>query len=193
MLELSSCITDVIIRVATVGSLEGGGVSVEQYSQLRQDIIRCCINYLDEHRGDAYKTEQLFTILSGITRKCYQMIDPKEFFDELIMPFNFMPITQFAFSGGENTVQGTEFLKTLIYNMYNSSPDEALQDLMEINFGFQPAQAHISQDKEEEKSSSPEKTNKEGSTLKQVEAAKEAILSGQNRIYSKLDVNDLFV
>ena len=64
------------------------------------------------------------------------MYEPREFFDMLISPFILQPILAFTFSGTSSSIQGAEFLKELLFNMFIAEPSEALQDVMEINFGF---------------------------------------------------------
>lgn len=48
-----------------------------------------------------------------------------------------MPILEFSFSGGSNSKQGADFLKTLFFNMFIADPSQAVQDVLEINFGFE--------------------------------------------------------
>ncbi len=65
------------------------------------------------------------------------MHDPKDFFDMLINPFIFQRLLDFSFSGGAATKQGSEFLKVFFYNLFVATPNDALLDVMEANFGFQ--------------------------------------------------------
>lgn len=64
------------------------------------------------------------------------MIKPREFFNELLSPFIFLPLLEFSFEGGSHTKQGAEFLKLFFYNLFLSEPQNACIDIMEINFGF---------------------------------------------------------
>jgi hypothetical protein len=54
------------------------------------------------------------------------MVEPREFFDQLMTPFTFHPILEFAFSGGTATKQGVEFINTLFYNMFIAAPTESI-------------------------------------------------------------------
>ena len=81
-------------------------------------------------------TEQVFDILTSITKKCYHMHNPRSFFDDLTSPFLFMPILEFSFEGGAHSRQGVEFLKLLFYNLFVAEPSEAILELEETNFGF---------------------------------------------------------
>lgn len=76
------------------------------------------------------------------------MFQAREFFDQLMSPFILQPILQFTFtnySAGLSSglqlasKQGCAFLRVLFFNMFIADPHEALQDVMEINFGFQVA------------------------------------------------------
>jgi hypothetical protein len=78
----------------------------------------------------------LFDVLIGITKKCYVMIEPKLLFDELMSPFNIMPLLEFSLQGGVHTKHGIDFLKVLIWNLFVAEPSQADLDVMEINFGF---------------------------------------------------------
>ena len=64
------------------------------------------------------------------------MYEPREFFDILMSPFILQPILDFTFSGNTSSKQGAEFLKELLFNMFIAEPNDALQDVLEINFGF---------------------------------------------------------
>ena len=48
-------------------------------------------------------TEQVFDILTSITKKCYVMNNPQGFFDELMSPFLFLPLLEFTFEGGAHS------------------------------------------------------------------------------------------
>lgn len=67
---------------------------------MRCDIIQHCVNALEQYHDDDFMTEQLFEILSGIVRKCYQMYKAKDLFDFVMSPFILQPILDFALSGG---------------------------------------------------------------------------------------------
>ena len=81
-------------------------------------------------------TEQLFDILTGITKKCYLMNAPRLFFDEIMSPFVFLPLLEFTFEGGAHTRQGADFFKLFFYNLFIAEPQNAALDVLEINFGF---------------------------------------------------------
>jgi len=87
--------------------------------------------------GDEFLTAQVFDILMSVTKKCYIMVEPKTFFDDLMSPFLFMPLLQFTFEGGANTKQGAEFLQVFFWNLFVVEPDQAKLDVLEMNFGFQ--------------------------------------------------------
>ena len=67
------------------------------------------------------------------------MLEPREFFEKLISPFVLQPIMEYTFkiNFGMNTSIGCEFLSLLIFNLFISEPSDAIQDVMEANFGFQ--------------------------------------------------------
>eukprot|EP00347_Sterkiella_histriomuscorum_P003094 403365611 len=132
---LTQCVTDLLVRICTVRNI--GTVPLQDYKSFRNEIIQHCINSLEYNHHDDFMTEQLFEILSGIVRKCYQMHNSKELFDFMLSPFILQPILDFAFSGGQSCRQGAEFLKLFLFNMFVAEPSEAIQDVMEINFGFQ--------------------------------------------------------
>lgn len=95
------------------------------------------------------------------------MYDPKEFFDMLMSPFILQRILDFSFQGGQACKQGADFLKTFFFNMFVASPLDALQDVMEINFGFEvtsiAGKEVDSKPAEEEKKGEPEAdTNGDG-------------------------------
>lgn len=58
---------------------------------------------LDQHSENDFITEQIFDLLSSIVKKCYIMIEPREFFEELLSPFIFLPLLEFSFEGGAHT------------------------------------------------------------------------------------------
>ncbi len=93
--------TDLLVRLCTVPDIKG--VNHDDYSELRGDIIQYCMNALDSHNESDFMTEQLFDMLSGITKKCYLMHNPRQFFDEIMSPFVFLPLLEFTFEGGAHT------------------------------------------------------------------------------------------
>lgn len=101
-LYLSHCVTDLLVRFMTVVELPTC-VELNEYHAFRLDILQHCINGLDTHQGDEFMTSQIFDILGGVVRKCYQMCLPHKFFEELMSPFLFMPLLQFTFEGGSST------------------------------------------------------------------------------------------
>ena len=70
-------------------------------------------------------TEQVFDILTCITKRCYSMLNPKSFFDELMSPFLFLPLLQFSAEGGAHTKQGGKFLRLFFHNLFVADPHEA--------------------------------------------------------------------
>lgn len=66
------------------------------------------------------------------------MLEPKEFFDQLLSPFVLKPIMDYTFqiNFGLNTIIGSEYLTMLIFNLFISEPGDAIQDVIEANFGF---------------------------------------------------------
>ena len=64
------------------------------------------------------------------------MYKPREFFDELMSPFVFLPLLEFTFEGGAHTRQGAEFFKLFFYNLFIAEPNQAVLDVLEVNFGF---------------------------------------------------------
>ena len=71
-------------------------------------------------------------------KKCYIMLEPKKFFDELLSPFVLKPILDYTFqvNFGMNTSLGADFLTLMIFNLFISEPSDAIQEVMEVNFGF---------------------------------------------------------
>lgn len=134
-LYLTSCVTDLLVRICTV-RMQSFSLP-DDYRNLRHEIIQHCVNGLEQHHKNDFITEQIFEVLLGVVRKCYQMNEPKDFFDMLMSPFIIQPILNFTFAGGQQTSQGAHFLKTLFFNMFIAEPNDAIQDVMEINFGFQ--------------------------------------------------------
>jgi hypothetical protein len=73
-------------------------------------------------------TQQIFSILSGLLKKCYVMVQPNKLFDEMLSPFILKPILDFTFYGnmGANTIMGADFLSVLLYNLFIAEPEHAL-------------------------------------------------------------------
>jgi len=119
-LYLSHCVTDLLVRICTVKNIDN--VPIPKYLDLRLEILQHCVNSLEHYVDDDFISEQIFDILCGIVKKCYQMHDPKHFFDNIMSPFIFYPILEFSLSGGQSTKQGADFLKLLFYNMFVAEP-----------------------------------------------------------------------
>ena len=81
-------------------------------------------------------TEQVFDILTSITKKCYSMHSPRSFFDELMSPFIFLPLLQFSADGGAHTRQGARFLRIFFHNLFVAEPHEAELDQVDIEYSF---------------------------------------------------------
>jgi hypothetical protein len=66
------------------------------------------------------------------------MLEPREFFEQLLSPFVIKPIMDYTFqiNFGLNTSIGCEFLSLMIFNLFISEPGDAIQDVIEANFGF---------------------------------------------------------
>ena len=134
---LNASIVDAVIRICCVQGLDQAGE--KRLHEIRSDIISTIVNNLEHNQDDLYMTEQIFTILSGLLKKCYMMMAPKALFDEMLSPFVIKPILDFTFDGnfGPNVIMGADFLTVLLYNLFISEPQHALQDVLEANFGFQ--------------------------------------------------------
>ena len=65
------------------------------------------------------------------------MHSPRQFFDELMSPFVFLPLLEFTFEGCAHTRQGAEFFNLFFYNLFVAQPHEAALYVMEVNFGFE--------------------------------------------------------
>ena len=137
------------------------------------------MNALDSHNESDFMTEQLFDMLTAITKKCYFMTQPRLFFDELMSPFVFLPLLEFTFEGGAHTRQGAEFFKLFFYNLFVADPSDACLDFQEINFGL---------DQVEEVKQLPETDNEEFSRMKTSEVLKKQMLIGKQRIYESIDM-----
>ena len=114
------------------------------------------------------------------------------------------PILSFTFAGGSSSRQGVDFLKEIIFNMFLADPQNAIQDVMEVNFGFEiesvagvtvenfkkpneksKEEAKAGEDSKSEQAKAPDQVEGESSALKQEELRKKALLEGANRIYKK--------
>ena len=130
-------------------------------------------------------TEQVFDILTSITKKCYLMNNPHAFFNELMSPFLFLPLLEFTFEGGAHSKQGAEFLRLFFSNLFVVDPIDAELDLTDDNFGFNNAPPRDDLDEESKAKPSAQYVN----SLKEVGAMKEAsdrrkqLLSNKQRIY----------
>jgi len=84
-------------------------------------------------------TEQLFCIWCGLLKKCYVMLAPEQLFNEMLSPFTLKPILDYTFQEefGQHTSFGSEYLTLMLFNLFVSEPHDAIQDVMEVNFGFQ--------------------------------------------------------
>ena len=88
------------------------------------------------------------------------MVDAHSFFEEMMSPFTLKPILDYTFhcNFGLNTQLGAEFLNLMIFNLFITEPHDAIQDVLECNFGFQVT--NIAGMQVEQKDESPE-DNKE--------------------------------
>jgi hypothetical protein len=91
----TSSVTDLIVRLCTVKDIQG--LDPEAYKGLRQEMLQHCVNSLQDNVEDDFVTEQVFEILTAIVRRCYQMYQPREFFDQVMSPFILQPILLFTF------------------------------------------------------------------------------------------------
>jgi len=134
---LNSSIIDIIIRIFCVQDLSEEEVLT--LNSIRCEIIHNTINKLEHYQDDYFMTEQLFCIWTGLLKKCYVMLNPKSLFDEILSPFTLKPILDYTFQPqfGKHTCMGAEFLSLLIFNLFISEPHDAIQDVLEVNFGFQ--------------------------------------------------------
>jgi hypothetical protein len=100
-LYLTHCVTDIVARLCTIQDIKA--VNPTNYMSMRTDVVHYSINMLDQHSENDFITEQIFDILSSIVKKCYLMVRAREFFDELLSPFIFLPLLEFSFEGGAHT------------------------------------------------------------------------------------------
>jgi hypothetical protein len=107
------------------------------------------------------------------------MSNAREFFEQIMNPFQFIGLLRFTFKGDQCTRQGAEFLNLLIYNCFVADPDEAKLECLEINFGFQV----VVPGEEEESKEDP--GNNESTAMKQEQLARDALLNGRERIFQK--------
>lgn len=101
-------------------------------------------------------TEQIFSILNGLLKKCYVMVNPTTFFSDMVSFFTLKPILDYTFQMevGQNTCIGAAFLQLMLYNLFICEPNDAIQDTLEANFGFQVTQIagiDLEQKEEEDK------------------------------------------
>ena len=54
-LDLTCCITDLLVRICTVMDIKN--LSKESYKNLRNEVLQNCINTLEHHRDDDFVTE----------------------------------------------------------------------------------------------------------------------------------------
>lgn len=57
----------------------------------------------------------------------------------MLDPFTLKPIFEYTFTSvfGKHTNLGSEYLSIMIYNLFISEPKDAIQDVLEVNFGFE--------------------------------------------------------
>ena len=69
-------------------------------------------------------------------------MNPLTFFEQFLDPFTLKPILDYTFQYefGQHTSIGADFLTLMIYNLFISEPNDATQDVLECNFGFQVTQ-----------------------------------------------------
>jgi len=85
-LFLYTSVNDILVRISTLRHINEEVMPT--YNALRFEILQDVINTLEHMSHDEYVTEQLFSILTSIVRKCYQMAEARVYFDELMGPFN---------------------------------------------------------------------------------------------------------
>lgn len=206
---LNSSIIDIIIRIFCVQDLSEEEVLT--LNSIRCEIIHNTINKLEHYQDDYFMTEQLFCIWTGLLKKCYVMLNPKSLFDEILSPFTLKPILDYTFQPqfGKHTCMGAEFLSLLIFNLFISEPHDAIQDVLEVNFGFQVTsvagmqveQSQNEKEKEEENKKEGEETKEENnqkpggesSALQQAERAKAELIKDKTRIYQKDQIDQIVV
>ena len=66
-------------------------------NDIRSEILQSIINKLEHYQDDYFMTEQIFCILNGLLKKCYVMIDPATFFEEMLSFFTLKPILDYTF------------------------------------------------------------------------------------------------
>ena len=135
-------------------------------------------------------TEQVFDILTSITKKCYLMDNPQGFFDELMSPFLFLPLLEFTFEGGAHSKQGAEFLRLFFFNLFVAEPIDAELDLVDENNGFNNGVPRDDLDEESKAKPSAEYVNnlKEVGVMKDASVRRNQLLSDKQRIYQKSDM-----
>lgn len=100
------------------------------------------------------------------------MGDAKSLFDEILSPFTIKPILDYTFQPmyGKHTLIGSEFLSMMINNLFISEPKDAVQDVMEVNFGFEVfsvAGMAVEKQKENKEEENKENEKKEDEENKQ--------------------------
>lgn len=125
-------------------------------NETRSEILQSVINKLEHYQDDFYMTEQIFCILTGLLKKCYVMINPTTLFEEMLSFFTLKPIIDYTFQPefGQHTSIGANFLQLMLFNLFICEPNDAIQDTLEANFGFQVTQIagiDVEQKGEEEK------------------------------------------
>lgn len=190
-LYLTKCVTDFLVRLCTVPEIQNESLK-EGYKSMRTDIIQFCINSLDFYSENDFMTEQIFDILSSITKRCYVMTDPRDFFDEMMSPFMFLPLLEFTFEGGAHSRQGADFISLFFHNLFVAEPSEAKLDLIEANFGFNNSEPRDQLSNEKLK---PEEVNslKEISVVKEDAIRRQQFVSSKTRIYQKNELQQLIV
>lgn len=186
---INHSIINIIIRICCVQVHDEN--DLKKLDCIRSSILTQLINKLDHHHDNQLMVSIIFEILTGILKKCYLMVNAKVFFEELLSPFILKPILDFTFNhcSGPNTLIGSEYVSLMLFNLFISEPHDAIQDVMEINFGFQVHQvAGVAVDQPEEAKEADDKDNKaDGSTefsaMQQEEKAKAALIEGKERIY----------
>mmetsp|Transcript_13161 Transcript_13161/g.22294 ORF Transcript_13161/g.22294 Transcript_13161/m.22294 type:complete len:228 (+) Transcript_13161:577-1260(+) len=205
---LNTSIVDTIVRICCIQQIDSE--HLEMLNSLRSDILSNVINKLEHHQDDVFMTEQIFCILSGLLRKCYAMLDGRKFFEELLSPFILKPILDYTFQEnfGQNTKLGADFLTLMIFNLFISEPQDAYQDVLDYNFGFEvsnPAPQQAEEDSkeaeekkdddaeksEEEKKEEPQKGEDEFSAMQQAERAKNALIKGKQKIFDRTQIDPL--
>ena len=56
------------------------------------------------YKDDEFITEQIFEILKAVLQKCYIMNNPKYFFDQILLPSNFINIINLLANKSEEQI-----------------------------------------------------------------------------------------